>query len=784
MTTLSRTARARAHKNAAARTKPPRKLTLEHVKTAGAMFASLAVYYIVLAAPRFGQACAAGLLCAALYYFKKRLPQVLLFAGAALLSSFSLFTVYGALIPAAAVYGVASLLALRNKTLHPLTLAGALLVARLCLFFSGGSSETLFGYAVDIAVSGLFAVVATGALRAPLMRGLKGRAAPDEKVCISALVLVFYAGLYSVFPFEYNLMLTVAACTLLLSMHCLPLSAVLAYGLIAGGAAALSSGNPAFLGVLALYTLTASVFRDTSRILAALSFPLCDLLMGYYFNIFSGYSFWHTLSLAAGCGLYLCVTAKNLDRLKSLFGTPSERTLSRHIVNTSRAAVSRKLMSVGDVFYEMERIFKCMIKGYMSPESAVDTLSRDAQNEVCGDCPSREKCHSARLKEVENGYRAAVAAGIEKGKVTLLDLPAGLTAVCSRGGGIISAASRLSHAYRQYALVISNLDTGRALLGKQFHGVGDILTRLSCETRTPIGFDRKTERLILDTLAVKNIECSEVLVFFENEGTMNIALLVKNAYAHDKDISTVVSDLARTRMLVTGREESRRPGYTVLHLSPAPRYDVVFGAAGTAKSGSTRSGDTHSLTRIAGDKFILALCDGMGSGEHAEQTSSIAITLVENFYRAGFDSNTILASANRLLSVDDGDNFAALDICAVDLMDGRCDFIKLGAPEAYLKTRKATEAISGNSLPLGILDDFNPSVTTRSVTTGDMITLVSDGVSDAFGNSETLKEFVFASTDLNPQQLAEHLLEKAVSLSGNIAKDDMTVLTMRVFEKI
>ena len=41
----------------------------------------------------------------------------------------------------------------------------------------------------------------------------------------------------------------------------------------------------------------------------------------------------------------------------------------------------------------MEKIFCGMIKGYMSPEDAVNMLSADAKEEVCGACPQKEKCH-------------------------------------------------------------------------------------------------------------------------------------------------------------------------------------------------------------------------------------------------------------------------------------------------------------------------------------------------------------------------------------------------------
>jgi stage II sporulation protein E len=133
------------------------------------------------------------------------------------------------------------------------------------------------------------------------------------------------------------------------------------------------------------------------------------------------------------------------------------------------------------------------------------------------------------------------------------------------------------------------------------------------------------------------------------------------------------------------------------------------------------------------------------------------------------------------MNVGGEDNFAALDICAIDLSAGNCDFIKLGSPEAYIKNKKNTEVVASNTLPIGILEDLSPSVTTKPVQSGDIVVLVSDGVSESFRDSGRLKEFIFTEDTNNPQQLAEAVLRRALKLNGGEAKDDMTVLTMRVY---
>ena len=64
-----------------------------------------------------------------------------------------------------------------------------------------------------------------------------------------------------------------------------------------------------------------------------------------------------------------------------------------------------------------------------------------------------------------------------------------------------------------------------------------------------------------------------------------------------------------------------------------------------------------------------------------------------------------------------------------------------------------------------------------------MIVLVTDGISDAFGGSSEMIEFIRKEPALNPQTISDRIMEKAVELSGGTHKDDMTVLAVRIFKK-
>lgn len=740
--------------------------------------------FIFMSSPVFGIAIAIGILGSILYFKNNSGIYILVFCVIAVFLDYSLLVLYDAILPAILLGIIFAILNTRKKQVKLIYFALGMILARSVLLIYGGSAEDMARLGAEILLSSMFFVIAVNAFKAPAIRGINLKMTVDEAVCYAAVTIAFFAGLYSFKIYGFYPYIAIASLTILVSIHIFTLSFALTYSIVIGIAVSLLSGNPVYLGTFAIYALCANIFKDTSSYLSAVAVVLVDLLFAYLFNVYEIYSYKNIITISAGALIFLLISKQKLARLSSIIGNRPQRRLSRDIINRTRAELNLKLLRVSEVFYEMERIFSGMIKGYMSPEDAVNMLANDAISEVCGKCTDQQRCFKHHKEIIERGYKKAIAAGIDKGKTNLLDLPEETTSICTRTNAVLSACSNLAGSYRQYAIVVSNMDSGRALLGRQFKGVGDIIKQLAAETKNSVGFDIKTERLIIDELAYNNIACSEAVVYNENEGEDNISLLLKTSNSFDKNISKIISTVIGKKMIVCAREESKREGYSVLHLKSAPKFDVVFGAAGCAKQGRDISGDTHTLSRISDDKFLLALCDGMGSGQSAEKISSTAISMVENFYRAGFDSETILSGINRLLNVGGEDNFAALDICALDLKKGVCDFIKLGSPHGYIKRRKNTEVINSNALPVGILEELKPSIDSKKLETGDIIVLLSDGISDAFEEVERLKEYIFSSETINPQTLAENIMQQALKLNGGVAKDDMTVLTMRVYTQV
>ena len=233
-------------------------------------------------------------------------------------------------------------------------------------------------------------------------------------------------------------------------------------------------------------------------------------------------------------------------------------------------------------------------------------------------------------------------------------------------------------------------------------------------------------------------------------------------------------------MVVYDVYPTEKAGLVNVNLKSAPMFDCVFGLACQPKSGGSVSGDSHSIERLDGDKFMFAICDGMGSGDKAGEKSQTAVGLVENFYKAGFDNEIILSSVNKLLNLERDDMFSTIDICTVDLKNGIADFVKMGASSSYIRGQDSCKIIECGALPVGILQDAKAMTKKVVLNEKDMIVICSDGINDTFGSDSEMKDFLLTIKTSNPQEFADEILKQALANNNGYAVDDMTVLVVKI----
>ena len=141
----------------------------------------------------------------------------------------------------------------------------------------------------------------------------------------------------------------------------------------------------------------------------------------------------------------------------------------------------------------------------------------------------------------------------------------------------------------------------------------------------------------------------------------------------------------------------------------------------------------------------------------------------------------VLNTVNKLLSFNKEESFACVDIAVVNLDDGRADVVKIGSPMGFILSASSLKILEGSSLPLGILDSLHPATSAYTLSAGDVLLFLSDGITQAFPSTVDLYDLLKSAPISNPQQLADNLLNAALELYDGEAKDDMTVLAVKLF---
>ncbi len=547
-----------------------------------------------------------------------------------------------------------------------------------------------------------------------------------------------------------------------------------------GCSLALYYGNINYVSTSILMGVASESLIGFSRYFSALAVILIDYLCQAIFGVYGAYLLIDFISVFLGVSIICILPLKPLNKLKDSLNLFREKQLVRVSINHNRTVLSNRLYELSTVFTEMAQAFSSFNQIGLTPERAKTVITKNLTDSVCNECHNSDKC-KLKKEKIELGLQKLIDIGLAKGKLSLIDLPLELADNCLYPNNLLFALNKFLAEYRQVSIDNQNVDTGRKLIAEQADDVSNILRELALDSGTTLKYHAKLEHALSERLMQNGINVTELLIYGEKQNFSVGMVICMKEYMLDKIVKSIKQVLGQNVDLYEQYNITEDKSY--LSFRKAVPYDVIYGLATNKKDGSTKSGDTHSVTRITDDRFLVALSDGMGSGEQANTISSISLSLIESFYKAGMQSELILNTVSRLMAISTEENFTALDLSVIDLKTCSADFIKYGAPYGFILSQNGIRIVEGSSVPLGILDDLKPSVCTTDLHDNDMLLLVTDGVSDSFASQGELIDFLKTLPALNPQTLADSVMNKALLKTQGKKNDDMTVLAVRIFKR-
>lgn len=462
------------------------------------------------------------------------------------------------------------------------------------------------------------------------------------------------------------------------------------------------------------------------------------------------------------------------------FKADYEELLIYSYINRTRTMLSSYLYELGGSFSQLENSFTQLKNSSLSLDSLTDKICEETLKGACSGCVLYERCKGVETLSAED-FKKTVELAIGKKRISLIDLPKDFTDFCGYPNSIIFEINRLIGVFSDYIKNARQTDGANDLFSLETNSIATILKKQAFELSKSYTHDSKKESKILKALSKKGFKAHGIL-FFNDEKAFELNLFVEDKISSATELKKCLEAVTGERLCIS-KKINLTPEIVSVTYKKSPELDACFGLKRVIKSQSPTSGDSHSLIKLDENRFLVAISDGMGSGERAKLTSQTSLDLIEGFYKCGLDENTVLKLVNKILSFSADDNFSAIDVSVVDLNTKIAGFIKVGAPYGFILSDEGVKYIEGSSLPIGILDELQPSTALIKIQAEDIILLFSDGVTEAFGSSSDFIEFLRVAPHKNPQALCDSIIDKAVFLSGGIAKDDMTVVAVRIIEK-
>lgn len=699
------------------------------------------------------------------------------------IASFSVFLEFGLLLSSAVTAIIYSIIILIYRKTHKkmkFELIAYTFLGLLAFLFLGDTTKfiNVEKRIITVLLSTALSLLCFISGKAVSEKGLKFKLGFEEFSSLSIVVAVFGLGISNLIsPYFWkaiSIIIILSACYVYRTGIATIISAVL------GISTAIYYSDLSFVSLFIVLSVVAQSLTPLSRHAAALSLIVADYIIQVLFGVYSVYGLGEFLSILIGSVLFCLTPTPILSNVKERLYSFREKQLVRQTINRNRSVLAGRLYDLSGVFTEMASAFNAFKKSGISESSAKDTMVKDIYASVCRDCDNYARC-KRNEKSVSDGFSKMIDIGFAKGKLSLIDLPKELGGFCVHPNSVIYGLNRSLADYRAKLIENANLTSGRDLIAAEALGIAEILRGLALDSGTLLKYHNRIERELSENLFKAGILTSELLIYGENE-RLTVSLITAMREFSVPTAQKVISKTLGINVTLSEQSAITEEKY-YLSFRKANDYDAVFGIAAAKKDGSAVSGDTHAVTRVGYDRFLLALSDGMGSGEWAENVSSVSLSLIESFYKAGLSGDLILNTVNKLLSINTEDSFTALDVSVIDLKNCTADFIKYGAPYGFIISDNGIKIVEGNTLPLGIIGELKPSVATATLIDGDMILLVTDGISDAFGSSGEIIDFLRTVPAKNPQTLADDVLRRAVEINGGKHDDDMTALAVRVYKR-
>ncbi len=548
-------------------------------------------------------------------------------------------------------------------------------------------------------------------------------------------------------------------------------------GVTAGAVQGLSTAGLSYLsGAYGLGGLMAGVFSPMGKVATAAAFILSHGVASLQIGTNNPQMLTGAIEVAAATVLYMALPRS--QRLTDLFGvrkdTLSGGALRDNIVLRLRHASE----ALAGVYSSVDEISQ-KLSAICAP-SLQEVYNRSAET-VCAGCAHSAVCWRKHKEETLDNFSSLSRPLKEKGKIETTDFSQEFASRCHRSGEMRDEINKNYGRYLMKEAAELRASQVREAAEQHFKTTAGILDEMAGEFSLYQHFDEEAAQRVEDILRDSGVVPLEVCCRLDRFGRMTIEAEIRkerrkrlNRAVFTKEISAACGRVF-SPPCVSATEDTCR-----IQMCQRPAFEVGRGFSQYCAGSGSFCGDSSSVFCDGCGRLVAVLSDGMGTGGRAAVDGAMTSAMAESLLKAGIGFDSMLQTVNSALIAKSGDeSLATLDVTCVDLFTGKTEFRKAGAACTILRRGKHVELIEASSVPVGIMPEAEFSCCQRELAIGDVIVMVSDGVT--VSGTEWLSDLVLNWDEQeNPNLLADRITEEAQKRRSDGHEDDVTALVLTI----
>ncbi|MDQ2086509.1 stage II sporulation protein E [Herbivorax sp. ANBcel31] len=552
---------------------------------------------------------------------------------------------------------------------------------------------------------------------------------------------------------------------------------------------------PVIIGSYAFCGLLAGVFKNLGKIGACIGFIAANALLTLYING-STQVLIHIKDIAIASIAFIIIPQKVMENTFGFLEKKSQVVRDKiSYTDRIKELTVNKLNNFALAFTEISKTFNEISETKMvTNKQDISSLFDRVAEKVCKDCSLCRHCWDRNFYNTYQVMFKIVEALEKKGWIDERDIPKHFIEKCERTVEFVKQINNVYELFKVDMVWKNKVGESRGLVSQQLDGLSKVISNLALEIDTDIDFKRDLEDNLFLELDRDGIKVKDVVVYENKWRKFEVNIFHKGCKGKNRCIDIIEKSASQVldKKMIKDRAEcvfNHKTKICNLKLIEEEVLSITTGVARMPKYEGQACGDNYTFMNTGDGKYVLALSDGMGTGQKASNQSNAAISLLEQFMETGFDKDTAVRLINSILVLkSDEDSFATIDLTAVDLYDGKVEFVKIGAVPTFIKKSEKVEVVKSVSLPAGILSNIETELVCKTVGNGDFIIMVSDGVIDSFAKEDegeqALIDYIDDIKSINPQGIADFILNKALFNCGKRPLDDMTVVVAKIWNRV